>query len=167
MAVGKDEAEAVRDTLQEGETIQITARQRRLGPGGSLLDPTRVIVTNRRIIIINRSSLKLRREYESIPYRNVASVRLERGVISSSLLIRVQGTGLESKPLREDIEEGFIDGLNNEDAKAIANYIDRKIGEGERGGGSGRRPMSLKRCPECGTENIIEARHCISCGSPI
>ena len=162
MAVGREEAEAVRDTLQEGEAIQLTARQRRLGPGGSLLDPTTVIVTNRRVIIINRSSFKLRKEYESISYMNMASVRLEQGVVSSSLLIRVQGTGLESKPLREDIEEGFIDGLSREDAKAIANYVERMI---EAGGRGGRKGMSVKACPECGTENIVEARHCISCGA--
>ncbi len=164
MPVDVEEAEAVKENLQQGEVVEMTARQRRFGPGGSLFDPSSVIATNKRIIIINRSAFRLRREYEFIPYGRVTSVRLERGVVSSSILIRVQGTGLESKPLRENAEEGFIDGLRNDEAKALANYIEKKISADE---GNRRPTISYKVCPKCGRKNMIEAKYCTNCGEEI
>ena len=164
MAVGEEEAEEVKDSLQQGEAVEMTARQRRFGPGGSFFDPTSVIVTNKRVIIINRSVFMMRREFEFIPYAKISSVRLERGAISSTLLIRVQGQGLESKPLRENIEEGFVDGLRHDDAKAIADRIEKRRAAEEN---SRRVVSSYKQCPECGTKNIIEAKYCISCGKEL
>jgi ribosomal protein S27AE len=164
MAVNEDDVETVKGSLQPGETVEMTARQRRFGPGGSLFDPASIIVTNKRIMIVNRSTFSFRREYEFIPYGKIASVRLERGVTCSSLLIRVQGSSLESKPLREDIEEGFVDGLSNRDAQAISDRIERWRAKDEE---SRKVVSSYKQCPRCGVKNIIEASYCVSCGAEL
>ncbi len=50
-----------------------------------------MIVTNKRIIIINRATLGIRKDFETIPFTQITSVRLEKGIISSSVFVRVMG----------------------------------------------------------------------------
>ncbi len=164
MAVSGVDAETVKENLQPGEVVEMTARQRRFGPGGSFFDPASIILTDKRVMIVNRSTFRMRKEFEFIPYAKIASVRMERGVTCSSLLIRMQGTGLESKPLREDVEEGFVDGLSHKDAQAIADEIEKRRAVEEN---SRKVVSSYRQCPRCGTKNIIEARYCISCGAEL
>jgi hypothetical protein len=91
MNVDQDELKAVKDILWQGEQVRGTFKQRMIGPGGSVTVPTSVIVTDNRVIIVNRATLGFRKDYEVIPYPKITSVRLEGGIISSSVFIRVEG----------------------------------------------------------------------------
>ena len=48
---------AAKSILEPGEEVVMTARQRRVGPGGSVTTPTSVLATTKRVIIINRATL--------------------------------------------------------------------------------------------------------------
>ena len=80
-SVDKEDVAAVSGLLWPGEQVLITAQQRRVGPGGDMINPTSVVATDKRIIIVNKTTLGLRKDYEVIPYRQIASVRLKKGII--------------------------------------------------------------------------------------
>lgn len=169
MGVNPDDVSAVKTILMPDETAMMTARQRRIGPGGSVINPTSVIATNKRIIIINRATLGIRKDYETIPYTQITSVRLEKGIISSSVFIRVQGYDRDQGLLERGKEEGEIDGLKAKDAKAFADFINQKLLEVQEGSAAGigdeTRPSSgHKYCSRCGAKNDADAEYCSKCG---
>ncbi len=127
MVVNADDAKLVKELLWAGEIVEDTARQRKIGPGGSLTSPTSVVCTNKRLFIVNRVTMGLRKDYEIIQYRQITSVRLERGIISSSVFIRVQGYDRDKGLLGGDKQEGEIDGLHIKDAAKLVDYLNKKI----------------------------------------
>lgn len=172
MAVDQGDIKAAKNILWPDEKVEVTARQRRVGPGGSMTTPTSVIATDKRIIILNRASLGIRQDYEVIPYRQVSSVRLEHGVISSSVFIRVQGYDVDKGLLKNGKQEGEIDGLSNKDAQVLTDFINRKIEDaGTADSGSGGDMDSgvggYIYCNSCGTKNPSGARFCSKCGSKL
>lgn len=163
MAIDKEDVERVKSILMPGEAVEITATQRRVGPGGSVLTPTTVVCTNKRVIIVNRATLGIRIDYESIAYKQVTSVRLESGIINGSVFIRVQGYDKDKGLLQGGREEGEIDGLRKADAKQISDYISKMITVGDAqtqaAGGEGG-----EFCSKCGAKNVAGATFCSSCG---
>ncbi|HUC38855.1 MAG TPA: zinc ribbon domain-containing protein, partial [Candidatus Acidoferrum sp.] len=138
------------------------------------------------IIIVNREMLGIRHDYESIPYGSITSVRLEQGVITSSVFIRVQGYDTDKGLLKNGKEEGEIYGLHGGDAKDLANFLNAKIearveaqehaqDEAERE--SARGPSRSKEidssvggfifCSKCGAKNVASAQFCAKCGAKI
>ncbi|MDE1833528.1 MAG: PH domain-containing protein [Candidatus Micrarchaeota archaeon] len=165
MAVSADDMRLVQGILVPGEQPVLSVMQRRVGPGGSVTTPTTVVATDRRIIIINRASLGIRKDYEAIPYKEIASVRLEHGIISSSVFIRVEGYDRDKGLLKSGKEEGEIDGLRNNDAKALSDEINRRIlsvpSDPPAQGGD------YVFCTKCGTRNAAGSNFCSKCGQPI
>ena len=163
MAIDNEDVEIVKKILMDGETVGITATQRRVGPGGSILTPTTVVCTNKRIIIVNRATLGIRMDYESIAYKQVTSVRFESGIINGSVFIRVQGYDKDKGLLKGNREEGEIDSLRKADAKLIADYVNKMIsGEGlQEGSGEG------VFCTKCGAKNGSGSLFCSSCGEKL
>src|SRR5271169_2472068 len=105
MNVDPNDLKAVQKILWPGEHVEGTVMQRRVGPGGSVTVPTSVIATDKRIIIVNRATLGLRHDYEVIPYSTISSVRLEHGIISSSVFIRVNGYDTDKGLLKNGKQE--------------------------------------------------------------
>ena len=167
MAIDKEDVERVKSVLMPGETVEITATQRRIGPGGSVLTPTTVVCTNKRIIIVNRATLGIRIDYESIAYKQVTSVRLESGIINGSVFIRVQGYDRDKGLLKGGREEGEIDGLRKSDAKQISDYISKMITVGGGGGAAGEDDESGIFCSKCGAKNSADAVFCSTCGEKL
>jgi hypothetical protein len=171
MSVDKEEVEIVKDLLWPGEVPEVTARQRRIGPGGDIINPTSVVATNKRIIIINKTTLGMRKDYEVIPYGQITSVRLEHGIISSSVFVRVQGYDVDKGLLKNGDEEGEIDGLKNDVAKSLADFIDQKISgeqiEGEENKGTDSALGAYRFCTKCGTKNDKDADYCSKCGTKL
>jgi hypothetical protein len=91
----KDELEEIRriaNRLDEDEKVCFVAKQSRMKPGGSALAiPTIVFATDKRIIIRNPTMLGMRENIEDIPYGKITSVKLEKGVFSSTIVIRAPG----------------------------------------------------------------------------
>jgi hypothetical protein len=184
MPIYPQDVAIAKSQLWSDETIQVTATERRIGPGGSLITPTTIVITDKRLLIVNRATLGLRRDVESIPYSSIASVRLEKGLISYSVFIRVSGYSSPGERgfLKSGEQEGEISGLHKADAKAIADYIERVTSgyapvqppqaqsqpySGQGGsapsGGSG----GYSYCNKCGAKNPMNAKFCSGCGAKL
>jgi Bacterial PH domain len=96
----KDELEEIRkvaNRLDQDEKVrlvakQLVAKQSRIKPGGSALaTPNIVFATDKRVIIRNPTMLGMRENIEDIPYDKMTGVKLEKGVFSSTILIRAPG----------------------------------------------------------------------------
>ena len=129
MAIYQKDVDAIRKYLWQDEQIQVTATQRKIGPGGSLITPTTVVLTNKRVLLLNRATFGFRKDLESIPYSMIASVRVENGFISSSVFLRVGGYSSPGERgfLKPGEQEGEISGLRKIDANALADFIERVI----------------------------------------
>jgi hypothetical protein len=169
------------------ETVMVTATERRIGPGGALVTPTTVIATDKRIIIINRANFGIRNDYESIPYSRITSVRLEKGIISSSVFLRVEGytSPGESGFLKAGEQEGEIPGLRAVDAKDLSDFMNKMLagvmpgqmdsGQNAAQGGSSKGSSrttdtgsgGYMYCTKCGAKNAVGANFCASCGAKL
>ena len=176
MNIDPDDIGLVRKVLWPDETVEGTVKQRRIGPGGSMITPTSVVVTDKRLIIVNRATLGLRQDYEVIPYNAIASVRLEHGIISSTVFIRVQGYDRDKGLLQGGKEEGEIDGLRNKDAIELSDFINKKLEErldaqqavdSQIEGKIDAKGGSYVYCNNCGTKNISTAKFCSKCGTAL
>jgi hypothetical protein len=172
MAIDQSEIQAAKSVLWPNENVEITVTQRRVGPGGSMTTPTTVIATDKRLIILNRASLGIRRDYEVIPYKQITSIRLEHGIISSSVFIRVQGYDRDTGLLQKGKEEGEIDGLRNAEAHELADYLNRKVYEEDAPEDEGPAPVdkaigAYVYCSQCGTKDSADAKFCSKCGAKL
>src|SRR3954454_25146691 len=86
-----EEINKISNMLNANEEVFVVARQSRLKPGGSKFTPNIVYATDRRIIIRDPSMLGLREEVVDIPYDLISSVRLDKGVFSSSVIFTAPG----------------------------------------------------------------------------
>lgn len=178
MSIDPKEAALASGLLWPGEHVEETAKQRSVGPGGSVTAPTSVICTNMRIIIVNRATLGLRKDYEVIPYKQITSVRLEHGLVSSSVFIRVQGYDRDKGLLKDGREEGEIDGLHNGEAAALADYINKKISaaaeapqpSAQNAPAQGQADSTIGAyvyCTNCGSKDKVGAKFCQNCGAKL
>jgi hypothetical protein len=176
MNLDPTELRLAKKVLWPEEQVVGTIKQRRVGPGGSVITPTTVVVTDKRLIIINRASLGFRQDYEVIPYNAIVSVRLEHGIISSTVFIRVQGYENDKGLLGSGKQEGEIDGLRNRDAVELADFVNKKLEERLNAqtqmeqqieGHVDNTPGSYIYCNNCGTKNNISAKFCSSCGQAL
>ncbi len=176
MAIDQNDVKAAKDILWPDEQVEATVRQR-LNPllGGSIIIPTSVLATNKRLIIMNRASLTLRTDYEVIPYKQISSVRLERGIVTSTVFVRVQGYDKDQGLLKNGKQEGEIDGLKNSDAQELADCINKKLEELE-DVAEGEEPSAEQTdkaigaytyCTKCGTKQNAGAQFCSKCGAKL
>jgi len=163
----------VQKILWPDETVEGTFKQRRIGPGADLVNPSTVIVTDKRVIIVNRATLGFRQDYEAIPYSNIVSVRLEHGLISSSVFIRIQGFAPTSEKglLKPGDNEGEIDGLSHRNAIELNDYLNKKLEYKEDIASQSRQQhpdgTPGEYCNNCGTKNKAGSRYCSKCGAKL
>ncbi|MDE1762057.1 MAG: PH domain-containing protein [Candidatus Micrarchaeota archaeon] len=162
----RQDAALVQHLLMPGERVQMTIRQRRFVPGGDPLTPTSLIATGIRLIILYRTSLGLRKYFEIIPYRRITSVRIEHGLISSSIHFHVLGMD-KDKPLRTGREEGVVEGLSEGDAVEFANFINHRILNTDSYDRDIEGQAEKLFCRSCGTQESITSKFCRSCGAPM
>jgi hypothetical protein len=130
----KDELEEIRkiaNRLGQDEKVRFVARQSRMKPGGSALaTPNIVFATDRRLIIRNPTMLGMRENIEDIPYDKMTSVKLEKGIFSSTILIRAPGLSEMSRVSRHSGliawgrgEDGQIDALPRDKGERLFTII--------------------------------------------
>jgi hypothetical protein len=129
-----NEIEKIKNMLNPNEKVLLVARQSRFLPGGSALTPNVVIATDRRIIIRDPYDLGFRSEIVDIPYDVITSVKLMKGVLTSTILFKAPALVNKSKLglLDEDIageddQDGAIQALPKGDAEDLVEIIRRGI----------------------------------------
>jgi hypothetical protein len=139
----KDELEEIRkiaNRLDQDEKVRLVAKQSRVRPGGSALaTPNIVFATDKRIIIRNPTMLGMRENIEDIPYDKMTSVKLEKGVFSSTILIRVPGLSEISRVSKSSGliawgrgEDGQIDALSKDKGERLFTIIREGIDGGKK-----------------------------------
>ena len=139
----KDELEEIRkiaNRLDQDEKVRFVAKQSRVRPGGSALaTPNIVFATDKRIIIRNPTMLGMRENIEYIPYDKMTSVKLEKGVFSSTILIRVPGLSEMSRVGKSSGliawgrgEDGQIDALSKDKGERLFTIIREGIDGGKK-----------------------------------
>lgn len=129
-----NEIDKIKNMLNPNEKVLLVARQSRFLPGGSALTPNVVIATDRRIIIRDPYDLGFRSEIVDIPYDVITSVKLMKGVLTSTILFKAPALVNKSKLglLDEDIageddQDGAIQALPKGDAEDLLEIIRRGI----------------------------------------
>jgi hypothetical protein len=139
----KNELEEIRkiaNRLDQDEKVRLVAKQSRVRPGGSALaTPNIVFATDKRVIIRNPTMLGMRENIEDIPYDKMTSVKLEKGVFSSTILIRVPGLSEISRVSKSSGliawgrgEDGQIDALSKDKGERLFTIIREGIDGGKK-----------------------------------
>ena len=129
-----DETDKIRDRLDDGESVVMWVRQSRIKPGSvGGINPNSIFVTEKRVIIRSPVTFGLGEHIEEYFYHQITNVRLEKGVMSASLVFYIPGMTELSKSGRQMLwrkgERGTIDAIPKKDAEKIYNYVREKIQE--------------------------------------
>jgi hypothetical protein len=111
---GRDDLQEINkitEMLNPEEKVLLVARQSRIRPGGSHLTPNIIYATDRRIIIRDPYMLGIKENVVDIPYDIITSIKLEKGLFSST--IRFKAPGLMSST-RLGMMDGLIDGSSED-----------------------------------------------------
>jgi Bacterial PH domain/Short C-terminal domain len=129
-----DEIKKIEKILNSEEKVLLVARQSRLMPGGSAVTPDNVIATDRRVIIRDPYMLGLKAELIDIPYDVITSVKLQKGVFTSTILFKAptllnkSKLGLLDENIGgEDDQEGVIEALPKDKAEELLEIIRRRM----------------------------------------
>jgi Bacterial PH domain/Short C-terminal domain len=129
-----EEIEKIEKILSSDEKVLLVAKQSRLMPGGSALTPNNVVATDRRVIIRDPYMLGLKADVIDIPYDVITSVKLQKGVFTSSILFKaptlVNKTKLgllDENIAGEDDQEGVIEALAKDKAEELLEIIRRRM----------------------------------------
>ena len=79
------EIRKIQDVLNPDENVIIVARQLRVLPGGSYVTPNTIYATEKRLIIRDPYMLGIKENLIDIPYDVVTSIKLEKGLFSSTI----------------------------------------------------------------------------------
>jgi hypothetical protein len=132
-----EEIRKIANMLNPSEEVLVVARQSRLKPGGSKMTPNIVFGTDRRIIIKDPHMLGMREEIIDIPYDMITSVKLDKGIFSSSIIFKAPGlissgrlrnmeklTGHEEdENNNRSMEDGVITAIPKEKAEDLIEVI--------------------------------------------
>jgi hypothetical protein len=110
--------------LNPNEDVLVVARQSRVRPGGSAVTPNIIYATNRRIIIRDPYMLGIKENVVDIPYDVITSVKLEKGLLSST--IRFEAPALVGSK-RLGMIDGIVSGEN--DHEGIIEAIPKRKAE--------------------------------------
>jgi len=130
----QDEISKILDHLDPDEKVLCIAKQSRIKPGGAFTSPNTIFATERRIIIRNPTMLGMRENIEDIPYDQITSVKLEKGLFSSTIVIRSPGLSELSRLSSSSGllawgrgEDGSIDSLPKDKAEQIVRIIKKEM----------------------------------------
>ena len=125
-----EEISKIAEMLNPDEKVLLVARQSRIKPGGSLHTPNIIYATDRRIIIRDPYMLGIKENVVDIPYDIITSIKLEKGLLSST--IRFKAPGLVSSTKLgmmnslidgEDDQGGIIEAIPKDKAQDLLEII--------------------------------------------
>jgi hypothetical protein len=100
--------------LQPDENVLLAAQQAR---STNLINPDTIFVTTQRLMIRKPTSLGLRKNIEDYRFADIANVKLHKGIVRSSILLKVRF-------LSDDLE---IDNISKEAADKLVQLIQQGI----------------------------------------
>lgn len=108
----------IRDVLNPDENVIIVARQSRILPGNSCVTPNTIYATEKRLIIRDPYLLGINENLIDIPYDVITSIKLEKGLFSST-------TRFEAPALVGSKKLGMIHGIihGNNDNEGVIQAI--------------------------------------------
>lgn len=127
------EIDKIVDRLDNDEKVLEVATQSKAKPGGSVFTPNTVFATTKRLIIRNPTMLGARQNIEDIEYDKLTSIKLEKGVFSSTLVLTYPGMDKVASMLtwgRDD--DGEIDAIPKDKAEKILNIVRNAIVEAKK-----------------------------------
>jgi len=125
-----EDVDKIADMLNPDEKVLLVARQSKIKPGGSYLTPNTIYATDRRIIIRDPYMLGIKANVVDIPYGIITSLKLEKGLLSST--IRFKAVGLMSSTKLgmmdsiiegEDDQTGIIEAIPKDKAEDLVEII--------------------------------------------
>ena len=125
-----EEISKITEMLNPDEKVLLVARQSRIKPGGSLHTPNVIYATDRRLIIRDPYMLGIKENVVDIPYDIVTSVKVEKGLLSSTIRFKAPGL-LSSTKLGmmdsmidgEDDQGGIIEAIPKDKAQDLVEII--------------------------------------------
>ncbi len=126
------EYERIRDRLDEGEKVAMLARQSRgIMPGKGMVTPRMIYVTEKRVIIRVPTRLGMGESIGDYYYNEITTVRLEKGLRSSAIVLHIPGmTEMSKSSMFGGISgggHGEIGGLDKAEAEAVYQYIRERV----------------------------------------
>jgi Bacterial PH domain/Short C-terminal domain len=111
-----EEISKITEMLNPDEKVLLVARQSRIKPGGSHFTPNIIYATDRRIIVRDPYMLGIKENVVDIPYDIITSIKLEKGLLSST--IRFKAPGLMSST-KLGMMDSIVDGEDNDQGGVI------------------------------------------------
>lgn len=128
-----NEIKKIQEMLNPNEDVLVVARQSRVRPGGSAVTPNIIYATNRLIIIRDPQMLGIKENVVDIPYDVITSVKLEKGLLSSTIkfeapeLVGSKRLGMigmiEGIVRRENDHEGVVEAIPKRKAEDVIQII--------------------------------------------
>jgi predicted DNA-binding ArsR family transcriptional regulator len=134
-----EEINKISEMLNPDEKVLLVARQSKIKPGGSYFTPNTIYATDRRLIIRDPYMLGLKANVVDIPYDIITSLKLEKGVLSST--IRFKAAGLMSSTklgMMDSIIEGegdqtgIIEAIPKDKAEDLLEIIRSGMNDGRK-----------------------------------
>jgi hypothetical protein len=106
-----EEISKITEMLNPDDKVLLVARQSRIKPSGSHFTPNIIYATDRRIIVRDPYMLGIKENVGDIPYDIITSIKLEKGLLSST--IRFKAPGLMSST-RLGMMDSIVDGEDDQ-----------------------------------------------------
>ena len=143
------EINKISEMLNPDEKVLLVARQSKIKPGGSYFTPNTIYATDRRLLIRDPYMLGLKANVVDIPYDIITSLKLEKGVLSST--IRFKAVGLMSSTKLgmmdsiiegEDDQTGVIEAIPKDKAEDLLEIIRSGMNDARRSAPSTKKIFS-------------------------
>ncbi len=125
-----DEVNKIKDMLNPDEKVLLVAKQSKIKPGGSYFTPNTIYATDRRLIIRDPYMLGIKANVVDIPYDIITSLKLEKGLLSSTIRFKAPGLmsstklGMMDSIIEgEDDQTGIIEAIPNDKAEDLLEII--------------------------------------------
>ncbi|HEX6647765.1 MAG TPA: PH domain-containing protein [Nitrososphaeraceae archaeon] len=125
-----EEVNKINEMLNPDEKVLLVARQSKIKPGGSYFTPNTIYATDRRIIIRDPYMLGIKANVVDIPYDIITSLKLEKGLLSSTIRFKAPGLmsstklGMMDSIIEgEDDQTGIIEAIPKEKAEDLLEII--------------------------------------------
>lgn len=161
-----EEINKIKEMLNSDEKVLLVARQSKIKPGGSYFTPNTIYATDRRIIIRDPYMLGIKSNLVDIPYDIITSLKLEKGVLSSTIRFKAAGLisstklgMMDSMIEGEDDQTGIIEAIQKDKAEDLLEIIRSGMQDSRK-----NTPSKLQKFPETNynKDNITTSSHKVS-----